>query len=89
MMKMMSEKYVEQVLNIYNHVDTVILTDTNGYITYFVTYRPDVNPHRPKNMIGKHMLEAFPMLTEETGTGKELAAQSLHSLSIRRDNRFV
>ena len=29
------------------------------------------------------------MLTEETGTGKELAAQSLHSLSIRRDNRFV
>ena len=48
MMKMMSEKYVEQVLNIYNHVDTVILTDTKGYITYFVTYRPDVNPHRPK-----------------------------------------
>ena len=44
MMKMMSEKYVEQVLNIYNHVDTVILTDTKGYITYFVTYRPDVNP---------------------------------------------
>lgn len=56
------------MLNIYNHVDTVILTDTKGYITYFVTYRPDVNPHRPKNMIGKHMLEAFPMLTEESST---------------------
>ena len=67
-MTQMSEKYVEQILNIYNHVDTVILTDAKGYITYFVTYRPNVNPHRPKNMVGKHMLEAFPMLTEESST---------------------
>lgn len=55
----MSEKYIEQILNIYNHVDTIILTDDKGYITYFITYRPDVNPHRPKNMVGKHMLEVF------------------------------
>ena len=26
----MSEKYVEQILNIYNHVDTIILTDVKG-----------------------------------------------------------
>lgn len=64
----MSEKYIEQILNIYNHVDTIILTDDKGYITYFITYRPDVNPHRPKNMVGKHMLEAFKTLTEETSS---------------------
>ena len=64
----MSEKYIEQILNIYNHVDTIILTDDKGYITYFITYRPDVNPHRPKNMAGKHMLEAFKTLTEETSS---------------------
>ena len=64
----MSEKYIEQILNIYNHVDTIILTDHKGYITYFITYRPDVNPHRPKNMVGKHMLEVFKTLTEETSS---------------------
>ena len=64
----MSEKYIEQILNIYNHVDTIILTDDRGYITYFITYRPDVNPNRPKNMVGKHMLEAFKTLTEETSS---------------------
>ena len=64
----MSEKYIEQILNIYNHVDTIILTDDKGYITYFITYRPDVNPHRPRNMVGKHMLEAFKTLTEETSS---------------------
>lgn len=67
-MEYMSEKYIKQVLNIYNHVDTIILTDTKGYITYFITYRPDVNPHKPAEMIGKHMLEAFPTLTEESST---------------------
>lgn len=64
----MNEKYIEQILNIYNHVDTIILTDDKGYITYFITYRPDVNPNRPKNMVGKHMLEAFKTLTEETSS---------------------
>ena len=33
----MNEKYIEQILNIYNHVDTIILTDDKGYITYFIT----------------------------------------------------
>lgn len=64
----MSEKYVEQILNIYNHVDTIILTDVKGYITYFITYRPDVNPNKPKDMVGKHMLEAFKTLTEESSS---------------------
>lgn len=67
-MEYMSEKYIKQILNIYNHVDTIILTDTKGYITHFITYRPDVNPHKPAEMIGKHMLEAFPTLTEESST---------------------
>ena len=67
-MEYMSEKYIKQILNIYNHIDTIILTDTKGYITYYITYRPDVNPHKPQEMVGKHMLEAFPMLTEETST---------------------
>ena len=67
-MEYTSEKYIKQILNIYNHVDTIILTDTKGYITYFITYRPDVNPHKPAEMIGKHMLEAFPTLTEESST---------------------
>lgn len=64
----MNEKYIEQILNIYNHVDTIILTDTKGYITYFITYRPDVNPHKPSAMVGKHMLQAFRTLTEETSS---------------------
>lgn len=65
----MMERYIEQILNIYNHVDSVILTDDKGIIEYYITYRPDINrKNRAANLIGKHVLEAWSSLTEETST---------------------
>lgn len=65
----MMERYIEQILNIYNHVDSVILTDDKGIIEYYITYRPDVNRNnRAEKLVGKHVLEAWKSLTEETST---------------------
>ncbi len=65
----MMERYIEQILNIYNHLDSVILTDDKGYIEYYITYRPDINKHnRMETLKGKHVLEAWKSLTGESST---------------------
>ena len=47
----MIRRYVEQLLNIYNYIDGLIVTDQNGYIEYFATYRSDVNRLKEKNIL--------------------------------------
>ncbi len=64
----MLSRYVEQIFSIYNHIDTIILTDAKGYVEYYMTWRPDVNPNKPENVMGKHVLDAWRSLTEETST---------------------
>lgn len=64
----MLKRYVEQIFSIYNHIDTMILTDDKGIVEYYMTWRPDVNPNKPENVMGKHVLEAWKSLTEESST---------------------
>jgi len=64
----MLNRYVEQIFSIYNHIDTMILTDEKGFIEYYMTWRPDVNTNKPENVMGKHVLEAWESLTEESST---------------------
>lgn len=65
----MLDKYVEQILRAYNHIDTFIVTDDKGIIDYYITYRPDVNTNNPQKLIGKHVLDAWSRdLTEDTST---------------------
>ncbi len=61
-------RYVEQIFSIYNHLDTIILTDAKGYIEYYMTWRPDVNTNKAEEIVGKHVLEAWTSLTKETST---------------------
>ena len=61
-------RYVEQILSIYNHVDTLILTDERGYVDYYMTWRPDVNTNKAENIIGKYVLDAWSDLNEENST---------------------
>ena len=64
----MLKRYVEQIFSIYNHIDTMILTDDKGVLEYYMTWRPDVNPNKAENVMGKHVLEAWPSLTEDSST---------------------
>lgn len=64
----MLRRYVEQILNLYNYIDGVLVVDAKGIIEYFVTYRPDVNNLKEKDLIGRHVLEIYPNLTEESSS---------------------
>ena len=64
----MLRRYVEQILNLYNYIDGIMVVDAKGVIEYFVTYRPDVNNLKEKDLIGKHVLDIYPNLTEETSS---------------------
>lgn len=64
----MLNKYVEQIFNIYNHVDTMILTDDKGYIEFYMTWRPDVNTNKEEDLLGKYVLDAWDTLTEQSST---------------------
>ncbi|MCQ2554118.1 MAG: sigma 54-interacting transcriptional regulator [Clostridia bacterium] len=65
----MLERYAEQILKAYNHIDTFIVTDKNGIIEYYVTFRPDVNTNVAKKLIGKHVLDAWSKdITRDTST---------------------
>lgn len=64
----MHERYIEQILSAYNHIDSIIITDDQGYITYYLTYRYDVNHISAASVIGKHVLAVWPTLSEKTST---------------------
>ncbi|MCR5181546.1 MAG: hypothetical protein K6D56_00815, partial [Clostridia bacterium] len=65
----MLDKYVEQIVRIYNQIDTLIITDDKGIIVYYITYRPDVNTNIPQEVIGKHVLDAWSRdLNEDSST---------------------
>ena len=64
----MHERYIEQILSAYNHIDSIIITDDQGYITYYLTYRYDVNHISAASVIGKHVLSVWPTLSEKTST---------------------
>lgn len=64
----MLRRCVEQILSIYNYIDGIMVTDKNGYIEYYATFRPDVNDMKDREVYGKHIFEVYPNLTEETSS---------------------
>ena len=64
----MIRRYVEQILNLYNFIDGLVVVDANGIIDYFVTYRTDLNTLKEKDVVGKHILDIYPNLTEDTSS---------------------
>lgn len=64
----MLRRYVEQILSLYNYVDSLVVTDKDGYIEYYLTYRPDISALREKDVLRKHVIEIYPFLTEESSS---------------------
>lgn len=65
---MMLRRYVEQILSIYNYIDGLMVTNKKGIIECFITYRPDINMLKEKDVLGKHILDIYPDLTPETSS---------------------
>ncbi|HOF03296.1 MAG TPA: sigma 54-interacting transcriptional regulator [Atribacterota bacterium] len=61
-------RYLEQILNIYNYIDGLIVTNNKGIAECFKTFRPDINKLKEEDVIGKHILEIYPDLTWETSS---------------------
>ena len=53
----MLRRYAEQILSLYNYIDGLMMTDKDGYIEYYATYRPDINHLKEKNLLGKNLLD--------------------------------
>lgn len=64
----MLRRYVEQILNLYNYIDGILVTDAKGIVVYFLTYRPDINHLQEKDIIGKHLLEIYPHLDSNSSS---------------------
>lgn len=64
----MLRRYIAQILSIYNYFDGLVVVNKHGIIEYYITYRPDINNLRDQDVIGKHILEVYPDLTEETSS---------------------
>lgn len=64
----MLKRYAEQILGIYNYIDGVIVTNTEGIVEYYATYRPEFNNLKEEEAVGKHLFEVYPTLDKETSS---------------------
>ena len=64
----MIKKYVEQILDLYNFVDGLMITDAKGNIEFYQSFRADLNDLKSEKVIGKNLLDIYPTLTMETST---------------------
>ncbi len=44
----MLRRYAEQILNVFNYIDAIIVTNSSGIIEYYVNRRPHLNRLRGK-----------------------------------------
>ena len=68
----MIRRYAEQLLNVYNFIDGLIVTNAKGMVEYYTTFRPDVNSLVESDVLGKHILEVYPDLKEEDSSIMEV-----------------
>ncbi len=81
----MFEKYVEQALNIFNYVDSIVLTDDKGIIRYFHTNRSDINKLDKSQVLGKYILEMYENLTQDNSTILEVLNTGKPILNCRQE----
>jgi len=79
------EKYVEQALNIFNYVDSIVLTDDKGIIRYFHTNRSDINKLDKSQVLGKYILEMYENLTQDNSTILEVLNTGKPILNRRQE----
>jgi arginine utilization regulatory protein len=61
----MLAKYANQILNIFNYMDSALITDKNGIIRYYHLVRPDINSMKEDEMLGKSIFDVYKGLTKD------------------------
>ena len=64
----MLRRYVDQILNVFNYIDAIVVTDDKCVIEYYVNHKPYLNKLREEDIRGMNILELYPDLTEETSS---------------------
>lgn len=64
----MFEKYVEQILKIFNYVDSALIADEKGIIKYYYTCRGAETHLSSGDIIGKHITDVYFSLKDEEST---------------------
>lgn len=64
----MFEKYAQQVLDVFNYVDSILITDKKGIIRYYHSNRTDLNKIDKQTIIGKNIIDLYGNLTKENST---------------------
>ena len=64
----MLRQYVKQLLNVYNYIDGIMVTDERGYVEFYKNYRPNLNRLKESDVINKHVTEVYPNLTGESSS---------------------
>ena len=64
----MIRRCVEQILNLYNFIDGLMVTDAKGRIEFYQTFRPDLNDLKGEKIIGKNLFDVYPTLERENST---------------------
>ncbi len=64
----LTEKHIQEILNLYNYFNMAIITDEKGVVEYFYNNRPDINSMTEQDVLGHYLLESCVSLTEETST---------------------
>lgn len=72
------DKYLDDLLKVYNYIDGIIVTNKDGYIQHYNSFRPDLNIIKGQETIGKHILDIYPELTSKTSTIMRVLATGEH-----------
>lgn len=64
----MLSNYLERILEFYKKTDAVLITDRNGFVEYSTMISPDIKNFKNAEVTGKHILEIYTSLTEETSS---------------------
>ena len=72
--------YMQQAVGLYANADALIFCDKDGYVEYGKW--SNNRYYQCSEVVGKHILELYPTLTEETST----IMRCLHSKSARIDD---
>lgn len=58
--------YLQQALELYEKTDAILITNKNGFIEYSTMVSKDSSSFKSPEVTGKHILEVYPTLTDET-----------------------
>ena len=78
-------KKIEYFVKAFDYVDFLVITDAEGYIKYYKTYK-NLGNIKIENPVGLHILKLHPNLNEETST---IMRALKHSIPVSEERQYL